>query len=65
MQGHEDGQIDRDAVPQSVPREAPGPEPDVVESQALFAGRKEVRIRHEGEVYRLRVTRHGRLILNK
>lgn len=36
-----------------------------VDSHDLFRGRQEVQIRHEGEVYRLRVTRNGRLILNK
>jgi len=38
---------------------------DVVDSRDLFRGRHELQIRHEGEVYRLRVTRNGRLILNK
>lgn len=40
-------------------REAP------IESSRLFADRKEVRIRHRGEIYRLRVTKNGKLILNK
>ena len=37
----------------------------VIESDYLFAEKKEVRIRHDGQVYRLRVTRNGKLILNK
>lgn len=37
----------------------------VVDSQALFGERKEIGIRHEGQLYRLRKTRHGKLILNK
>jgi hemin uptake protein HemP len=37
----------------------------VVESDDLFAERNEVQIRHAGEVYRLRVTKNGKLILNK
>jgi hemin uptake protein HemP len=37
----------------------------VVDSRDLFRGRRELRISHEGEVYRLLVTRNGRLILNK
>jgi len=37
----------------------------VIESECLFAGRKEVQIHHAGEVYRLRVTKNGKLILNK
>jgi hemin uptake protein HemP len=37
----------------------------VIESACLFAGRSEVEIHHAGEVYRLRLTRNGKLILNK
>jgi hemin uptake protein HemP len=37
----------------------------VIESAYLLSDRKEVQIRHEGQVYRLRVTRNGKLILNK
>jgi len=37
----------------------------VIESTYLFAERNEVQIRHGGEIYRLRVTRNGKLILNK
>jgi hemin uptake protein HemP len=36
-----------------------------IDSARLFADRKEVHIRHEGEFYRLLVTRNGKLILNK
>jgi len=37
----------------------------VIDSACLLADRKEVQIRHGGEVYRLRVTRNGKLLLNK
>ena len=37
----------------------------VIESDYLFATKNEVQIRHGGEVYLLRVTRNGKLILNK
>lgn len=37
----------------------------VIESEYLFGERHEVQIRHAGEIYRLRVTRNGKLILNK
>ena len=37
----------------------------IVDSQVLFGGKKEIGIRHEGQLYRLRKTRHGKLILNK
>lgn len=36
-----------------------------LQSQHLFALTKEVRIQHEGEEYRLRLTRNNRLILTK
>jgi len=37
----------------------------VVESLDLFHGQREVCILHEGERYRLRITRRGKLILQK
>ncbi|WP_230660186.1 hemin uptake protein HemP [Psychrobacter sp. I-STPA10] len=37
----------------------------MLQSQHLFALTKEVRIQHEGEEYRLRLTRNNRLILTK
>ncbi len=37
----------------------------VVDSRDLLRGKQELQISHEGEVYRLRITRNGRLILNK
>jgi hemin uptake protein HemP len=37
----------------------------VIDSAQLLADRKEVQICHAGEVYRLRVTKNGKLILNK
>lgn len=38
---------------------------DVVDSQTLFQGLREIWIEHEGERYRLRITRRGKLILQK
>ncbi len=35
------------------------------DSQALFAGHREVLIEHAGHVYRLRITRQDKLILTK
>lgn len=40
-------------------------QPIVLDSRELFCNRKEIQIRHEDELYRLRVTRNGKLILNK
>ncbi len=34
-------------------------------SQQLFAGKKEVLIQHNGQLYRLRITRQNKLILTK
>ncbi len=31
----------------------------------LFHGAREIHIEHNGEIYRLRITRQGKLILNK
>ena len=46
----------RDMSP-TPPREIP--------SDQIFAGTHEVLIRHAGELYRLRLTRNGKLILHK
>lgn len=37
----------------------------VMRSEELFAGKREVLIEHGGSIYRLRMTRAGKLILNK
>jgi len=37
----------------------------IVDSSMLFGADTEVLIRHEGELYRIRITRRGRLILQK
>ena len=37
----------------------------VIESNYLFANHNEIDILHAGETYRLRLTRNGKLILNK
>ena len=39
--------------------------PLVFDSDCLFRGRNEIMIRHHGDIYRLRITRNGKLILNK
>lgn len=48
----------------------PGKDPEsghpvVITSDTLLAGRSEIHIRHRGEVYRLSLTRAGKLILHK
>jgi hemin uptake protein HemP len=37
----------------------------IVESADLFRGTNEIMIRHDGVVYRMKITRQGTLILNK
>ena len=53
---------------------APGRPPDlkrqsenekVIASRTLFGERKEVAIEHDGALYRLKITKQGKLILNK
>lgn len=46
----------------SMPREAGI---RVVTSESLFRGTHEIGIEHSGAMYRLKITRQGKLILNK
>lgn len=41
------------------------PAAGTIESRTLFGERKEVAIEHDGSVYRLKITKQGKLILNK
>lgn len=43
----------------------PAGEPADLDTRQLFAGRSEIRIAHDNAIYRLRITRAGKLILNK
>ena len=45
--------------------QADGSAERILESRALFGDRKEIGIEHDGAVYRLKITRQGKLILNK
>lgn len=54
---------DSQAIP-SPPRTGPG-SPRIVPSEAILAGEREVCIAHGAEIYRLRVTSTGKLILTK
>jgi len=40
-------------------------QPVVLDSRTLFSGKQQVFIRHDGELYRLCLTRQNRLILTK
>jgi hemin uptake protein HemP len=45
--------------------EKPPPGPEAIDSQSLLRGKKIAIIRHNGEEYRLILTRNDRLILQK
>jgi hemin uptake protein HemP len=45
--------------------EAPAADRKVLRSEELFGNAREVTIRHNGQEYRLQVTRNGKLILIK
>lgn len=51
-----------DAVPLVLPA---GQTQRIVESRELFRGGNEILIAHEGAIYRMKITRQGKLILNK
>jgi hemin uptake protein HemP len=56
-----------DKAPAERPAKPPagGTEPVHYDSRELFGGRTEICIAHEDAVYRLRITRAGKLILTK
>lgn len=55
----------RNASPTSPAPATPATAVPKVSSDALFGAHREVRIVHRGQLYTLRVTRLGRLILTK
>ncbi|MGL6094634.1 MAG: hemin uptake protein HemP [Fimbriiglobus sp.] len=58
----QDVRDDRDDADDAPPADPTGP---VLRTAELFGDRREVWIEHNGERYRLRITRRGRLILQK
>ncbi len=46
-------------------RQQPPQTPRTIKSEELLKGRRELLIEHGNEVYRLRLTRNGKLILQK
>lgn len=64
----------RERAPYSAPHdqerqqrtyEAARPQVRTLTSQSLFLGEHEIGIEHHGAFYRLKITRQGKLILNK
>lgn len=43
----------------------PGQRPGNIAAERLFQGSREILIGHNGETYRLRITKNGKLILTK
>jgi hemin uptake protein HemP len=56
---------DHHAEPRPAPERPPAAPAPTYDSAELFNGRREVLIRHGGALYRLKITRQGKLILNK
>lgn len=48
----------------TAPGHKPAP-PGIIPTDALFRGSQEILISHNGEHYRLRITKNGKLILTK
>ena len=69
MTGSQTTMTDPDRLPPS--RSPPEPDPPtgaplpLLRSEDLFEGQREVFIRHGDDLYRLRITRSGKLILHK
>ena len=51
--------------PEELPRESSLKQMRIILSAELLQGEREVCIDHEGEIYRLRLTRNQKLILQK
>lgn len=60
--------MDQDHAPDAAdesPDEPPAAPPKVIPAGELFGDAREVRIEFHGELYRLRITRRNKLILQK
>ncbi|NQV27261.1 MAG: hemin uptake protein HemP [Rhodopirellula sp.] len=56
---------DRDKTGQTNRTDDTGGTDGTISTDRLFGGRDEILIRHGNDTYRLRITRAGKLILNK
>lgn len=52
-------------IKQSINTAVPMKQTPRIDSESLFAGKQEVLIVHQGEEYRLRITKQQKLILTK
>ncbi|MEW5967334.1 MAG: hemin uptake protein HemP [Pseudomonadota bacterium] len=58
-------ELTRSAPPLVTQPDARARLPDPIPADRLFEGRQEIQIAHGDEIYRLRITRNGKLILTK
>ena len=56
---------DRDLARPSEPPIQAGRAQRIIESRELFGSENEILISHDGAIYRMKITRQGKLILNK
>jgi hemin uptake protein HemP len=64
----EDGDVENDTQDKATAeagRSPPAEDLPEYDTGALFAGRREIVIHHAGAAYRMKITRQGKLILNK
>jgi hemin uptake protein HemP len=54
-----------DKTQTNQPQQQPAAHVRTIESAEIFRGQSEIVIRHENFTYRLKITRQGKLILNK
>ncbi len=62
------GKLDRmitEKTPMPLTQHTAAPQVRIVESTDIFRGQTEIMIKHEGVIYRMKITRQGKLILNK
>ena len=55
----------RSATPPTLAGKTDTKSTDAIPAELLFCGAKEIVIQHQGEDYRLRITRNDKLILTK
>ena len=57
--------VDHSPEPQAQPAHERPPETKPINFSTLANGQRELTIEHEGQFYKLRVTKNGKLLLNK
>jgi hemin uptake protein HemP len=65
MVARENRAVEGGQTPRAADRQLVCPDPVVIDTEALFGRCNEIRVRHRGQEYRLRITKAGKLILTK